>query len=161
MGRFSHLYFPIFVTLLVIGAVVYVILDSSQTQSNEKENNGSKPIPEDYHSERDGWAVGTQLSTYEDFPVEEGAVEGIIVLDGDEGIHGLNDLDMKVYGANGKMVGSSAGGGPDEKVVLKKFEFYRGGTGTYRVEIQNFAGDPAIRYHLTIDIYYHEVEKEE
>ena len=159
MEKRSQVYFPLLVMIVVIGAVVgYLFVDLSNDDDDDNGNGGSGggSVPDDYHAEVDGWAVGTQLSTTEEFPVEEGALYGVVVLDGDEGILGLNDLDMTVYGANGKVVGSSAGGGPDEKVTLEEFEFFRGGTGTYEVEIQNFAGEPIISYHLTIDVYYHE-----
>ena len=159
MEKRSQVYFPLVVMIVVIGAVAgYLLVDLSNDDDDDNGNGGSGggSVPDDYHAEVDGWAIGTQLSTTETFPVEEGALYGVIVLDGDEGIHGLNDLDMTVYGANGKIIKSSAGGGPDEKVILEEFEFFRGGTGTYEVEILNYVGDPAISYHLTIDVYYHE-----
>jgi len=158
MKKLSQFYFPLVVCAVVLGAAAFVAMDFTDEDDGDGNggSNGSGTVPDDYHAEMDGWAIGTQLSTFEEFPVEEGALYGKVVLDGDEGIHGFNDLDMWVHGANGETVKSSAGGGPDEEVTLGKFEFFRGGVGTYQVEIQNFAGDPAISYHLTIDIYYHE-----
>jgi len=163
MKKLSQLYVPIVITVLVIAAVGYMAMENVDFSSDDDGNGGSGgggDVPDDYHAEIDGWAIGTQLSAFEEFPVEEGAVWGTVTLDGDEGIHGFNDLDMWVRGANGETVGSSAGGGPDEEVPLEKFHFFRGDVGTWEVEIQNFAGDPAIAYHLTIDIYYHEPEEE-
>jgi hypothetical protein len=166
MNKLSQVYFPLFALFIVLGASVFFVFTETDVFGGDDDGSGAggggeDQVPEDYHAEHDGWAIGTQLSTSEEFPVEEGAMYAFIVLDGDEGFHGMNDLDMSVYGANGVEVGSSAGGGPDERVELDDFEFFRGDTGTYRVEIQNFAGDPAISYHLTIDVYYHELDEEE
>ncbi len=163
MDKFINLYMPIIIAVVVLGSVVLIAVENFDFGSDDDEGSGPGSgvnVPEDYHAEIDGWAIGTQLSTFQEFPVEEGAISGMVSLDGDEGFHGMNDLDMTVTGANGKVVGSSAGGGPDEEVTLGEFEFYRGGTGTYQVEIQNFVGDPAISYHLTIDVYYTEQEEE-
>jgi hypothetical protein len=124
------------------------IIDLSQAEFLETSLIGGEP----YHDEiTDAVSVG-ETAIYS-FPVANGANSATIILEGDDGILGLNDLDMTVRGAEGGNW-QSAGSGPDEAIGLDRRDFRAGGYGDYSVEVVWFVGNPSISYTLTIDVEY-------
>jgi succinate dehydrogenase hydrophobic anchor subunit len=93
---------------------------------------------------------GTQTYT---FPVASGASEAKIVLDGDDGPAGANDIDLTVRSPNDREW-TSEDSGADEQVILDAQDLMRGGAGDYLVEIAWFLGLPRISFTLTIDVEY-------
>lgn len=127
---------------------IEAIIDLSGAEFLETSLIGGEP----YHDEITN-AVSVGETAIHSFPVANGAISATIILEGDDGILGLNDLDMTVRGPEG---GSwqSAGSGPDEAVGLDRRDFRSGGYGDYTVEVVWFIGNPSISYTLTIDVEY-------
>ncbi|UCG70875.1 MAG: ferric reductase-like transmembrane domain-containing protein [Thermoplasmata archaeon] len=107
---------------------------------------------EPYHEEISGSVSVGGTATFK-FPVLEGATEAVVILDGEEGLIGMNDLDMTVTGPNGDSK-SSADSGADEAVKLNLREISRWGYGEYSIEVVWFVGSPSISFILTIDVEY-------
>jgi uncharacterized membrane protein len=107
---------------------------------------------EPYHEEVSGSVTigGTQSYT---FPVVAGASEAKIILDGDDGVLGGNDIDLTVRSPSGQEW-TSEDSGADEQVTLDAKDLMRGGAGEYEVEIAWFLGLPIISFSLIIDVEY-------
>ena len=93
--------------------------------------------------------VGTSVKSY-DFEVKERAVLGFINVTV-TGTNAKPDLDLRVYGPDGKMVGESATTEADEKVFLNETSLNRTGPGTYTAKVENFSSFN-VQYTLTIQI---------
>jgi hypothetical protein len=107
---------------------------------------------EPHHEEVSGSVTAGGTQTYI-FPVVAGASEAKIVLDGDDGLLGLNDIDLTVRSPSGQEW-ASADSGADEQVTLDAKDLMRGGAGDYEVEIVWFVGSPSISFSLIIDVEY-------
>jgi hypothetical protein len=127
---------------------IEAIIDLSEAGFLETSLMGGEPYSDVI---TDSVGVG-ETATYT-FPITNGAISATIILEGDDGILGLNDLDMTVRGAEGGNW-QSAGSGPDEAVGLDRRDFRQGGYGDYTVEVVWFIGNPSIAYTLTIDVEY-------
>jgi hypothetical protein len=124
------------------------IIDLSQAQYLETSLEGGEP----YHEEISSSVAVLQTAVFS-FPVTRGANLVTVDLDGDNGLLGVNDLDMDVIGPNGDNK-PSANSGADETVQLKAREIRNWGYGDYTVEIVWFVGNPSISFVLIIDVEY-------
>jgi hypothetical protein len=125
------------------------IIDLSEAPNLVPAVGGGEP----YHEEiSDSVSVGG-TATFT-FPVSEGATEAVVILDGEEGLIGMNDLDMTVSSPNGEDSKSSADSGADEAVKLNFREIQRWGYGDYSIDVVWFVGSPSISFTLTIDVEY-------
>jgi hypothetical protein len=109
-------------------------------------------VSEPYHQEHSG-SVGIGGTETYSFPVEESASDAVIDLDGDEGLFGMNDIDLVVTSPNGREW-TSEESSTDEQVILDRQDFIRGGYGEYTVDVIYFMGRPPISFTLTIDVTY-------
>ncbi|UCE35982.1 MAG: ferric reductase-like transmembrane domain-containing protein [Thermoplasmata archaeon] len=107
---------------------------------------------EPYHEEMSG-SVGIGGTQSYSFPVTFGAVRAEIILDGDEGLHGRNNIDLAVTSPSGQEWISEESGA-DEQISLDAGELERGGAGDYDVTISYFIGGPSISFTLTMDVEY-------
>jgi hypothetical protein len=124
------------------------LIDLSEAEYLETSMESGEP----YHDEISGSVTVMGTVTYT-FPVASGANQATVILDGDDGILGANDLDMTVTGPNGDTK-SSANSGADEAILLTARDFRSWGYGDYSVEIVWFVGNPSISFTLTIDVEY-------
>jgi uncharacterized protein affecting Mg2+/Co2+ transport len=107
---------------------------------------------ESYHEEiSDSVSIfGTATFT---FPITKGATEATVILDGEDGLVGANDLDMTVTGPNGDSK-SSANSGADEAVLLRGRDIRNWGYGDYIIDVVWFIGNPSISFTLEINVEY-------
>jgi hypothetical protein len=122
-------------------------IDLSEAEFLETDLVGGEP----YHEEISD-SVGVFETATFSFPVAIGATGALVVLDGEDGIIGLNDLDMTVEGPNGS--DGSANSGADEAVSINAREIRSWGYGDYFVNVVWFVGNPSISFTLTIDVEY-------
>jgi hypothetical protein len=94
--------------------------------------------------------VGTNTAEHP-FDVNESAGLGYINVTA-SGTHLRADLDLRVYGPDGDVVGESATEQADEYVELDERDFNRTGPGTYIAEVENYSTFN-VEYTLTIQIY--------
>jgi hypothetical protein len=127
---------------------VEAVLDISGAPNLEFAQEGGEP----YHEETSG-SVSAGGSTSISFPILAGATDAEIILDGDEGFLGRNDIDLTVNSPNGQSW-ESAGSGADEAINLDARDFDRGGYGDYEAVIVYFIGPPSISFTLTVDVQY-------
>jgi hypothetical protein len=127
---------------------IEAIIDLSEAEFLETSLIGGEPYNDEITD-----SVGVGETAIYSFPVANGANSAKIILDGDEGILGLNDLDMTVRGPDGGNW-QSAGSGPDEAIGLNRRDFRSGGYGDYSVEVVWFIGNPSISFTLTIEVEY-------
>lgn len=127
---------------------VEAVLDISGAPHLEFAQDGGEP----YHEETSG-SVSIGGSTSIPFPILAGATNAEIVLDGDEGFLGRNDLDLTVTSPNGQSW-ESAGSTADEAVKLDSRDFERGGYGDYQATVVYFIGSPSISFTLIVDVEY-------
>lgn len=128
---------------------VAAVLDISKAPTLEFARNGSEP----YHGEESGSVSALSQSQSFQFPILAGANEAVITLDGDEGIHGRNDIDLIVNSPEGQSW-ESTGGTADEAVSLDLRDFQRGGYGEWEAVVQYFVGSLSVSFTLTIDVEY-------
>ncbi|MEE9151884.1 MAG: hypothetical protein V3U20_08655 [Thermoplasmata archaeon] len=107
---------------------------------------------EPYHEEIAG-SVSFGGSEGFSFPVLEAASSAAIILDGDEGLLGRNDIDLFVESPSGE-VWDSTSPGADENVNLNANNLRRGGVGDYFARVDYFVGGLSISFTLTIDVEY-------
>jgi hypothetical protein len=88
------------------------------------------------------------------FPVEETASSLNIVLTGNNGFIGLNNIDLILRSPNGAEW-SSKSGGTDEEINLDEMALRESGLGNYIIEIQYIRGTGQISYSVTIDVSYY------
>lgn len=125
------------------------VIDLSEAPNLIPAMGGGEP----YHEEiSDSVSVGG-TATFT-FPVLEGATEAVVILDGEDGIIGMNDLDMEVFSPDRSNSKSSADSGADEAVKLNFREISRWGYGEYSIDVVWFVGSPSISFTLTIDVEY-------
>ena len=127
---------------------VEAVLDISGAPNLEFAQDGGEP----YHEETSG-SVSIGGSTSISFPILVGATDAEIILDGDEGFLGRNDIDLTVNSPNGQ-AWESADSGADEAVKLDSRDFDRGGYGDYEAVVVYFIGTPSISFTLTVDVQY-------
>jgi hypothetical protein len=94
--------------------------------------------------------VGTNTAEYP-FEVQETAGLGFVNVTM-SGTHARPDLDLRVYGPDGGVVGESTTSEADEHVELDEKDFNRTGPGTYRAEVENYSTFN-VDYTLTIQIF--------
>jgi hypothetical protein len=124
------------------------IIDLSEAEFLDTSLVGGEPYHEEISSSVS--VMGTATFT---FPVTRGANQATIILDGDGGLIGINDLDMVVRGPSGDET-SSANSGADEAVLLRERDIRSWGYGDYTVDVVWFVGSPTISFTLTIDVEY-------
>lgn len=124
------------------------VIDLSDAPNLKPSNGGGEP----YHNEISG-SLSIGASMVYSFPVEENASLAVISLDGDEGMLGLNDLDLTVTSPNGEEW-SSTSSGADEEVTLDADDLIEGGSGEYNAVVEYLLGRPSVSYTLTIDVQY-------
>jgi hypothetical protein len=107
---------------------------------------------EPYHDEISGSVSFGSVESYT-FPILEGASSAVIILDGDEGLLGRNDIDLFVEGPSGD-VWESTSPGADEGVNLNANTLRRSGAGDYTARVEYFIGSPSVSFTLTIDVEY-------
>lgn len=128
--------------------------ERSHTVSNltaEMEGAGNGPQPP-YESTEKGTAWRGN-SNHHQFKVGQWASAMTLRLDGDDGISGMNNLDLYLKGPSGKQW-SATGGGPDETLVAGGPDMAEEGEGMYEAEVKYVSGVRRNQYSLAIEVTY-------
>lgn len=124
------------------------IIDLSEAPNLEPALGGGEP----YHDEISGSVSFGSPESYS-FPILEGASNAVIILDGDEGLLGRNDIDLFVESPSGD-TWESTSSGADEGVSLNTNTLRRAGAGEYTARVEYFIGGLSVSFTLTIDVEY-------
>lgn len=111
-------------------------------------------MPEPYHMEESGSVSFSSSSASFIFPVEENATSATVIVDGDEGLLGRNNIDLNVYSPDGDMLWAVGGAGASPELTLSAEDLSDGGYGDWRVEVIYVIGTPNISFSITIDVQY-------
>jgi hypothetical protein len=111
-------------------------------------------IPEPHHAEGFGTVSFSSRSVSFGFPVEENASLAKIMVDGDEGPLGINNIDLNVYSPDNEIVWVVGGAGANPELTLEAEDLREGGYGEYRADVMYVSGMPSISFSITIDVMY-------
>ncbi|MDP6155218.1 MAG: ferric reductase-like transmembrane domain-containing protein [Candidatus Thermoplasmatota archaeon] len=112
----------------------------------------SGEVPPGYYITYDGTVSWGTIVGYS-FPVDFGAERVYLSLDGDQGILGLNNIDLTLDGAESGQW-SSKGSGADEEISLGENDIEDGGFGEYSVTVEHVRGRREISFTLSIEVEY-------
>jgi len=104
---------------------------------------------EPFHDSFSGTLGFSGTSTH-GFPVESGAISATVILDADQGIIGLNNVDLYLSSSEGD-TWSSTGSGGHEEISLGPKDLES--TGKYMIEVRVIQG-VRVSYTVTVDVIY-------
>ena len=88
-----------------------------------------------------------------DSPIEVNSDYAVFTLDGDEGITGTNDIDLRIMSPNNEEW-SSTSSGADEQIILSSDDIKKGGIGQYTASVDGLTGEGQISYNLNVTVIY-------
>lgn len=114
---------------------------------------GIGATPKDsYYNEIDDSVRRFQTNSHS-FPVDANANKLDVILTGESGFIGRNNIDLRLTSPNGQ-VWSSTLNGADEEIHLDNDDILKAGVGDYDIEVQFVSGMGPISYTVTIDVSY-------
>lgn len=103
---------------------------------------------------------------YANIPVENGALELVIMIDGNPGVHtsvkDTNDVNIYLYNPNGDEIARSDSPFINERIEIDENAIKENGNGTYRVKLDCYTGiNVEITYEVWVNYTKNETGKEE